>query len=96
MKVYISGQISDLTEHEYTENFAQGMREVEAMGHTPCSPVSLPHNHDKRWASYMRESLAQLLRCEGIYMLKNYPKSRGANIEHNLARLLDFEIIYQK
>jgi len=47
--------------------------------------MKLPHNHDKRWGSYMLECLTALMTCDGIYMLDGWNHSTGALIEHAFA-----------
>ena len=43
----------------------------------------------------MREDIKALLSCCTIFMLDNWRDSRGAKIEHQLAKDLEMKIIYQ-
>lgn len=94
-KVYISGQITGLTEKEVETKFLAGELEIINKGHVPVNPLDLPHNHDKSWASYMKKDIIALMDCDAIYMLDNWARSEGARIEHSLAKKLGIEIIYQ-
>lgn len=94
-KCYIAGKIGDLPENEYKLNFINAKNEVAALGMIPVSPVDLPHQHDKTWASYMREDVSALLNCTCLYALKNWKYSPGARIEVGLAVQLGMKIIYQ-
>ena len=47
---------------------------------------TLPH------AEYLRGDLAELLECDGIIMLKGWPKSKGARLELEVAISLDFPV----
>ena len=50
---------------------------------------------DYRWTVGIAVCLAKLLPCSFIYMLKDWQNSRGANVEHNVARFLGKRIVYQ-
>lgn len=50
---------------------------------------------DYRWTVGMAVCLVKLLPCSFIYMLKDWQDSRGANVEHNVARFLGKCIVYQ-
>lgn len=93
-KCYISGKITGTTDYE--ERFAAAAKEVIQLGMIPVNPVTLLHNHDKSWCSYMRESLSAQLQCEAIYFLKDFNQSGGAEIERYLALKLKFDVYYQQ
>jgi len=48
------------------------------------------------WYDYMVHDLHELLNCDAIYMLKGWEDSKGAKIEHNLAKGLGIKVFYQK
>ena len=81
---------------DYEERFSAAEKEVIELGMIPVNPVTLLHNHDKRWSSYMRESLTAMLECDSVYLLEGYYLSEGALIEFHLANKLNFEIFNQK
>lgn len=60
-KIYISGKISGI-ENEAPELFAKAEKELQAMGFETVNPMTLNHQHDKSWHSYMREN-AMLSTC---------------------------------
>lgn len=95
-RYYIAGKIGDLPEAEYKANFEQGKAEVLALGFTPVSPVDLPHNHGKSWSEYMKEDLTEMLKCDGIYALRNWRLSPGAVIEIKTGLSVGLHIIHQK
>lgn len=92
-KCYISGPISGT--EDYKERFAAAEQQVRALGMQPVNPVTLMHDHDKKWSSYMRVALLAMLDCQAIYFLDGWLQSEWANIEFNLAQELDFERFYQ-
>jgi hypothetical protein len=95
MKVYISGQIGNLPEEEYQQNFAVGMEEVRAMNMHPVNPCNLLHEHDKSWQSYMKHDIIEMLKCDALYMLNNWHNSKGAKIEWQIATFLGMQVFYQ-
>ena len=92
-KCYIAGKVTGTTDYE--ERFSAAAKEVIELGMLPVNPVTLLHSHDKRWSSYMRESLTAMLECDCIYLLEGYHLSEGALIEFHLANKLGFEIFNQ-
>lgn len=65
------------------------------------SPDAVIHNpaylsHDEpTWENFMRLALAELLKCEAIYMLKGWRESRGATLELTIAHALGMRVIYE-
>ena len=94
-KCYIAGKIGSLPESEYKEKFAKAKKKVIKMFLDPVNPVELPHLHDHSWESYMKEDLAELLKCDYLYACKDWRESKGATIEVNLALALKITVIFQ-
>ncbi len=94
-KCYIAGKIGGLPEAEYTAYFDLAKQQVKYLGLDPVSPIDLPHDHEKRWSDFMREDLAELLKCSHLYALRNWRTSPGATIEVNLALAIGINIIHQ-
>ena len=95
-KCYIAGKISGLPVDEYTAKFAIAEDYINVVTeYVAVNPVTLPHNHDKTWLSYMRECLRAMLECEAVYFLSDWAKSDGANIEYRVANLLGLKIFHE-
>lgn len=92
MRLYISGQITD--NPNFMDDFEKAEKFLIENNHEPVNPTKLPHEHDKSWHSYMKEDIKALLDCDGIFMLHNHEKSKGATIELKLAEHLELEIFY--
>lgn len=45
------------------------------------------------WEDYMKQAITQLMKCNAIVMLEGWEKSRGANIEFDLALKLGMLVI---
>jgi len=94
-KVYICGKVTGM-EVKAKSLFYLAEIYLEKQGYDTVNPMTLDHNHDKSWSSYMRVCLKTLCDCEVIFMLKNWKLSKGARLEHRIAKELGIEIIYQK
>jgi hypothetical protein len=95
-KVYISGAITGLEYDAAFQNFENAEQEVKEMGGVPINPMKLDHKKKSDWYDFMEKDIAALLRCEGIYMLKNWGKSKGARCEYVLAKELGLNVVFQK
>lgn len=93
MRIYISGKITGLS--NFKELFTEAENELINQGYEVVNPVTISHDHDKSWSSYMRSCLKSMLDCDAIYMLSNWMQSEGATIERAVAQSLNFKIIHQ-
>lgn len=97
MKIYISGQISNLEKSDYMERFAKAEKELTEQGYSVINPAKvnaqLPEDTD--YEDYMRMSLCMLDMCDSIYMLRGWSKSCGANREYGYAMAMDKTIIHE-
>ena len=95
IKVYISGKITGI-ESEAAELFAKAERSLQANGHDTVNPMTINHDHDKSWLSYMKAGIKEMLECSHVFMLSNWTDSKGAIFEHLIALNLGLKIIYQE
>jgi hypothetical protein len=92
--IYISGKISGATEEELAD-FQLSETMLRGKGWQVVNPMKLNHDHDLSWESYMRVDIKAICDCDAMYMLSNYKQSRGATLEHLIAKALNLEMIYQ-
>lgn len=93
-RVYICGRITGV-EEQAKEQFRKAEIKIRKKGFIPVNPMTLPHNHDKEWVSYMKECIRALMTCDEIYVLRGYEKSEGAKIEIYLALGLKIKLNYE-
>jgi hypothetical protein len=93
-KIYISGAVTGI-EISAVLFFEKAERKLKGQGFEVVNPMTIEHNHDLTWNSYMRVDLKALLDCDYIFMLSNWKGSRGAKIEHQLALDLEMGILFQ-
>lgn len=96
-KVYISGKISNLSYKKAYRNFEMAESVVSSMNNCiAVNPMKLEHIHDKSWESYMADDIKELLKCNAIYLLRNWGDSRGARCEYAIAKELGMLIMFEK
>ena len=92
MKIYISSKITG--NENYLKDFEEAEKLLVERGHEVINPCKLPHDHGKTYEEYMKEDIRVLLGCEGICMFGEWKTSRGATMEHNIARMCGIGRIY--
>ncbi len=93
-KIYNAGPITGY-EETAKQRFEKAEKAILDLGFEVVNPMNLPHIHDKSWNSYMKECLFNLVECDGILMLRNYHKSKGALLEQRIARDLGLTEYYE-
>ena len=95
-KIYISGKITGLVYEDALSNFNAAEKFLKLAGHEVINPMTIEHNHDKTWESYMKVDLIEMLKCDAVYMLKGWYNSKGAVMEFDIAQKLGIQILFQE
>jgi hypothetical protein len=98
-KIYISGQITGLSFEQAKAKFEKAEKDaVKRLGQgiEIINPMKLEHKPDPTWEDYMEKDIAELLKCDFIYMINNWQDSKGARCEHALAIELGLFVIYEE
>lgn len=90
MKIYIAGAITE--NPNYKEDFAKAEQFLLGMGLTVVNPVK---NEGFSYKDYIDMGLNELMRCDAIYMLKNWKKSKGADFELQYALLTGLKVFFE-
>lgn len=92
-KIYISGPITGI--EDYMKNFDQAEKELKSVGFSVVNPAKILSQmpEDTKYEEYMDMSMMMLSICDGIYMLKGWEKSTGANREYEYALASDMIIM---
>lgn len=96
MKIYISGQISDLPLEETTAKFSKIENELIAQGYEVVNPLKNGIPYNAPWDVHIAMDILLLIGCQAIYLLPDWSYSRGATLEKNIAEFTNKEIIYQE
>lgn len=95
MRLYVSGPMTGLPEHNYP-TFAAATNALVDAGYDVSSPheivITKPHG-EPTWHDYMRAAVRMLTHCDAIAVLPGWEKSRGALVEIDLARALDMPVL---
>jgi hypothetical protein len=88
---YVAGPMSGLPESNYPA-FLDAARRLREVGYLIECPAENPAPPCGTWLGYMRMSLRQISRVDGMVMLPGWIWSRGARIEWLLAVLLGLRV----
>ena len=91
MRLYLSGKITG--NENYKADFAAARGELENAGYDVCDPTSFDLPEDIPWAEAMKYDIREMLRCDGVALLSNWPESKGSCIEARLAKDLGMATI---
>lgn len=93
MRIYVAGPMTGLPELNFPAFHAQAA-DLRAKGHEVINPAELNSDPNAAWVDCMRKDIAALVTCDAIFLLPGWERSRGAIIEHYVARSLELDIIY--
>ena len=86
-RIYVAGPMSGLPDLNYPA-FHAAASYLRGLGYAVENPAENPAPPCGSWEAYMRMAIAQLVKCDEVHMLRGWSQSRGAKIEHELARTL--------
>lgn len=95
MRIYISGKITGLD--NYKENFMRAEVALRSYGHIVINPCKMGDIYpDLEWIDYMHLDMTLIQRCQAVYFLANWKQSKGATIEHEYAKRIGKELLYEE
>ena len=89
--VYISGRISGLPDQNKPK-FEAAENLFLKRGFIVINPHKLPEDHNKSWASYMKECIKALVDCDSVIVLDDWKQSSGAVREVFVALFLQIPV----
>ncbi len=101
ISVYISGPYTAKSAEGIEMNVKNARRAAAhhmAMGRAVFCPHTMFHEidiwNDFEWNDYMVQCLYWLKHCDEIHLLSGWSRSKGAKIEHMMAKALGLKIDY--
>lgn len=90
-KIYIAGPMTGLPELNFPA-FHAAAAALRATGIDAVNPAEINPDTTMPWAECMRRDIEQLVKCDGIHLLRGWENSRGASLEHHIASQLGLSI----
>lgn len=95
-RIYISGKISGLPIEEVKAKFQAAEDNIAKIGEVPVNPLKNGLPDDASWYDHMVKDISMLFGCDQILMLPCWVHSKGARIEHFIAREIGIEVVQFK
>jgi hypothetical protein len=94
MRIYISIPITGRNNAEVHIQVDAIKHKLQKEGYTVVAPFDIcPANSELKYHECMGKDIAELLKCDGIYMGAGWRKSRGCQAEYEIARIYNINII---
>lgn len=77
------------------DEFNRVEEELGRYGWNVTNPASHGVIEGYEWADYIRLDLPKLVKCDSIYLLNGWHKSKGANLEYQIATAMGMNIWFQ-
>ena len=91
--IYISGKITETD--DYKDRFLKAEQKLNPVKAGKWLERYLAPKFPT-WVEYMKQDIKAMMLADCIYMLKGYRESKGARLELFLAKVLQYEIIYEE
>jgi len=88
-RIYIAGKISG--DKNYCKKFLAEEDRLYDLGYEPVNPAAIIEPKVP-WPEAMKIAIRKMLLCDGVSLLPDWKKSRGAKIEARLARELGMDV----
>ena len=92
MTAYISGPVTGMPNRN-EEQFEALARKLEAIGFETMVPTRIVPP-SAGWESAMKICLSALTKCDLLIAMPGWQQSRGASIEHDIAKQLGIPVFY--
>jgi hypothetical protein len=88
-KIYICGKVTG--DPDYGKKFLKEENRLYSFGYNPVNPTAFI-SPTEEWQLAMKMAIRAMLLCDGVSLLPDWKKSKGAKIEERLARELGLDV----
>lgn len=106
-RIYLAGPMTGLPQQNFPA-FHREAAHLRAEGHEVVNPAEInggadelvatanmtPEQLAEHWRQCLRNDIPALLGCDAIYLLPGWERSKGASLEHYIARQMDMQVVY--
>jgi len=102
-KIYISGGMTGIPEYNASA-FSKAEKMLTKKGFECVNPFTVGRGledklnlctKEEKYFVFMEADINELMKCDCIYLLNGWEKSKGANLENTIATFFGLDIIYQ-
>lgn len=90
--LYISGPMTGYSEYNFPA-FIAAEEVLRSLGYEVINPARIEHRDKDNWVACMRQAITEMLRADAVITLPGWGRSRGAQIEVDLAEKLGLPVI---
>ncbi|MES2319979.1 MAG: DUF4406 domain-containing protein [Pseudomonadota bacterium] len=90
-RIYLAGPMTGYHELNFPAFHAETAR-LRALGFDVVNPAEINLDPAADWQACMRADIAQLVTCCSIALLEGWERSRGATLEHHIAKSLGMAV----
>lgn len=92
--LYCSGPITDTP--NFRQAFDEASEELRALGWRVYNPAAFEDllGDDREYSECLRLDLFVVMMVQALWMLPGWSRSRGARVEHDVAKVLNLDVYY--
>lgn len=92
-RAYIAGPMTGLPDLNFPA-FHRAAAHFRAQGVDVVNPAEINADPTAGWNECMRNDIRELVTCDSIVLLPGWERSKGASLEHYIARQLELRVVY--
>jgi hypothetical protein len=92
-RFYLAGPMTGLPDLNFPA-FHRDAAWLRGRGYEIVNPAEVNPDPTAKWADCMKQDIAELVNCLGVFMMPGWEKSKGARLEHYIATMLEMKIVY--
>lgn len=92
-RAYIAGPMTGIEALNFPA-FHRAAAHFRAQGIEVVNPAEINEDPSAGWVECMRNDIRELVTCDSIVMLPGWERSKGASLEHYIARQLELRVVY--